>query len=189
MIEHEDSQGKAAILMEALPYVRRFRGSVFVVKYGGSFMDSPDPAVRSRVAQDLVFLHFVGIKVVVVHGGGKAEKSYLHARDLARAIHLVSSSNPNGEIYNVGPENPTSIKEVVERCANALNLKIDDIAEISEDRLGQDSRYWLDSNKISNEFGWKQEIFWDEGLKEMVEWGEKYLDDIKNLETGYILRG
>ena len=69
------------------------------------------------------------------------------------------------------------------------NLKIDDIAEISEDRLGQDSRYWLDSNKISNEFGWKQEIFWDEGLKEMVEWGEKYLDDIKNLETGYILRG
>ena len=31
--------------------------------------------------------------------------------------------------------------------------------------------------------------FWDEGLKEMVEWGEKYLDDIKNLETGYILRG
>ena len=124
-----------------------------------------------------------------LHGGGKAEKSYLHARDLARAIHLVSSSNPNGEIYNVGPENPTSIKEVVERCANALNLKIDDIAEISEDRLGQDSRYWLDSNKISNEFGWKQEIFWDEGLQEMVEWGEKYLDDIKNLETGYILRG
>ena len=35
-------------------------------------MDSPDPEVRSRVAQDLVFLHFVGIKVVVVHGGGKA---------------------------------------------------------------------------------------------------------------------
>ncbi len=49
MIEYEDSQNKAAILLEALPYVRRFRGSVFVVKYGGSFMDSPDPAVRSRL--------------------------------------------------------------------------------------------------------------------------------------------
>jgi hypothetical protein len=60
MIEYEDSQNKAAILLEALPYVRRFRGSVFVVKYGGSFMDSPDPAVRSRVAQDLVFLNFRG---------------------------------------------------------------------------------------------------------------------------------
>jgi acetylglutamate kinase len=68
----EESKKKASILVEALPYVRRFRGSIFVVKYGGSFMDSPDPEVRSRVAQDLVFLHFVGIKVVVVHGGGKA---------------------------------------------------------------------------------------------------------------------
>ena len=68
--------------MEALPYVRRFRGSVFVVKYGGSFMDSPDPAVRSRVAQDLVFLNFVGIKVVVVHGGGKAVTKELEGRGL-----------------------------------------------------------------------------------------------------------
>ena len=72
MLEVEESKRKAAILVEALPYVRRFRGSVFVVKYGGSFMDSPDPAVRAGVARDLVFLHFVGIKVVVVHGGGKA---------------------------------------------------------------------------------------------------------------------
>jgi acetylglutamate kinase len=82
MIEYEDSQNKAAILMEALPYVSRFRGSVFVVKYGGSFMDSPDPAVRSRVAQDLVFLNFVGIKVVVVHGGGKAVTKELANRGL-----------------------------------------------------------------------------------------------------------
>ena len=68
--------------MEALPYVRRFRGSVFVVKYGGSFMDSPDPAVRSRVAQDLVFLNLVGIKVVVAHGGGKAVTKQLESRGL-----------------------------------------------------------------------------------------------------------
>ena len=71
MIEFEQSQAKARILMEALPYVRRFRGSIFVVKYGGSFMDSPDPEVRSGVAKDLVFLNFVGIKVVVVHGEEK----------------------------------------------------------------------------------------------------------------------
>ena len=72
MLEVEESKRKASILVEALPYVRRFRGSVFVVKYGGSFMDSPDSAIRTGVARDLVFLNFVGIKVVVVHGGGKA---------------------------------------------------------------------------------------------------------------------
>jgi acetylglutamate kinase len=63
---------KAATLLEALPYIQRFRSQVFVVKYGGSFMDSDDPEVRHRVARDVVFLETVGINPVVVHGGGKA---------------------------------------------------------------------------------------------------------------------
>lgn len=63
---------KAQVLLEALPYIQTFRGSTFVVKYGGSFMDDPDPEVRARVAVDIVFLAAVGVNVVVVHGGGKA---------------------------------------------------------------------------------------------------------------------
>jgi len=63
---------KAATLLEALPYIQRFRSQTFVVKYGGSFMDSPDAEVRSAVARDVVFLEAVGINPVVVHGGGKA---------------------------------------------------------------------------------------------------------------------
>ena len=63
---------KAKVLLEALPYIQDFRGSIFVVKYGGSFMDDPDPAGRTRVAFDLAFLAACGIHVVVVHGGGKA---------------------------------------------------------------------------------------------------------------------
>jgi acetylglutamate kinase len=63
---------KAKVLIEALPYIQDFRGSTFVVKYGGSFMDDPDPKARSRVAYDIAFLAACGINVVVVHGGGKA---------------------------------------------------------------------------------------------------------------------
>lgn len=63
---------KAGTLLEALPYIQRFRNQVFAVKYGGSFMDSPDPAVRDGVARDVVFLEAVGINPVVIHGGGKA---------------------------------------------------------------------------------------------------------------------
>jgi acetylglutamate kinase len=63
---------KAKVLLEALPYIQDFRGSTFVVKYGGSFMDDPDPEVRNRVAYDIAFLAACGINVVVVHGGGKA---------------------------------------------------------------------------------------------------------------------
>jgi acetylglutamate kinase len=63
---------KAKVLLEALPYIQDFHGSTFVVKYGGSFMDDPDPAIRARVAYDIAFFAAVGINVVVVHGGGKA---------------------------------------------------------------------------------------------------------------------
>ncbi len=67
-----DITAKARVLLEALPYIQDFRGSTFVVKYGGSFMDDPDPEVRNRVAYDIAFLAACGINVVVVHGGGKA---------------------------------------------------------------------------------------------------------------------
>ena len=68
----QDLIAKAETLLEALPYIQRFSGETFVIKYGGSFMDSPDAAVRLGVARDIVFLEAVEIDPVVVHGGGKA---------------------------------------------------------------------------------------------------------------------
>lgn len=68
----QDLIAKAGTLLEALPYIQKFSGATFVVKYGGSFMDSPDAAVRNGVARDIVFLEAVEINPVVVHGGGKA---------------------------------------------------------------------------------------------------------------------
>jgi acetylglutamate kinase len=68
----QDLISKAASLLEALPYIQKFSGETFVVKYGGSFMDSPDATVRNGVARDIVFLEAVEINPVVVHGGGKA---------------------------------------------------------------------------------------------------------------------
>jgi acetylglutamate kinase len=67
-----DLISKADVLIEALPFFQRYRGKTFVIKYGGSFMDSPDPEARDGVARDIVFLAAAGIQPVVVHGGGKA---------------------------------------------------------------------------------------------------------------------
>jgi acetylglutamate kinase len=68
----QDLIAKAETLLEALPYIQKFSGVTFVIKYGGSFMDSPDPEVRNGVARDIVFLEAVEINPIVVHGGGKA---------------------------------------------------------------------------------------------------------------------
>ncbi len=64
----EDFIGKAEVLMEALPYIQRFYGKTFVVKYGGRAM--VDEQLKASFAQDIVLLKYVGISPVVVHGGG-----------------------------------------------------------------------------------------------------------------------
>jgi acetylglutamate kinase len=59
---------KAAVLVEALPYIRRFFDKTIVIKYGGSAMD--DPELRASFAVDVVLLKYIGLRPVIVHGGG-----------------------------------------------------------------------------------------------------------------------
>ena len=61
---------KAATLIEALPYIQSFRGATVVVKVGGSVMESADNL--DRLLSDIAFMSTVGMKVALVHGGGKA---------------------------------------------------------------------------------------------------------------------
>ena len=64
----QDVIEKASVLHEALPYIRRFHGRTFVVKYGGHAM--VDAELKASFAKDICLLRYVGIHVVVVHGGG-----------------------------------------------------------------------------------------------------------------------
>ncbi len=63
-----EPEQRARALIEALPYIQRFRGSVIVIKYGGNAM--VDPSLAATFAEDVVLLRSVGLKPVVVHGGG-----------------------------------------------------------------------------------------------------------------------
>jgi acetylglutamate kinase len=73
--------GKAETLIEALPWLQRFAGSTVVVKYGGNAMINPE--LQSAFAADMVFLHYVGIRPVVVHGGGPQISAMLAKLDIA----------------------------------------------------------------------------------------------------------
>src|SRR4051812_44135319 len=70
-----EAHGKAAALVEALPWLERFHGRTVVVKYGGNAMI--DDGLRTSFAEDVVFLRYAGIKVVVVHGGGPQINAHL----------------------------------------------------------------------------------------------------------------
>jgi len=71
----EKALEKAKILMEALPFIRTFRGKTFVIKYGGNAMEKAD--LKEAFAQDIIMLKYIGINPVIVHGGGPQIGQYL----------------------------------------------------------------------------------------------------------------
>ncbi|MGE0651215.1 MAG: GDP-mannose 4,6-dehydratase [Alphaproteobacteria bacterium] len=140
-----------------------------------------------RVLPRAVVAGLAGRKMPL-HGGGQAKKSYIHARDLARAIWLVSERAPFGRVYNVGSKSPVTIRELVDQTAKAIGIPLSDLVEETPPRPGEDSVYWLDSSRIAKELGWTDEIALEEGIGDMVAWGRKYLDQLTEWPTDYVLK-
>lgn len=132
-----------------------------------------------------------------LHGGGKTKRSYMHTRDLARAIHLVAKAALTQEnimanitkIYNVSTDELVSVEDIVEFCSYALKIDVEDLVEVAEERTGIDKCYWLDSRAIREDLGWRPRINLTEGLDRMVKWGETYIDQIRDLDPNYVMRG
>jgi acetylglutamate kinase len=85
-MQNQFEAGKAEALLEALPFIQRFRGQTFVIKYGGSAME--DDHLIERLLRDVVFLEAVGINPVLVHGGGKAISQRM--RDAGKVPRFVN---------------------------------------------------------------------------------------------------
>lgn len=105
---------KASVLHEALPYIRRFHGRTFVIKYGGSAM--VDPELRSQFARDVVLMKYVGLNPIVVHGGGPQIDATLRSMGIAtqrveglrvtdeatmEVVEMVLSGKVNKEIVSL----------------------------------------------------------------------------------------
>ena len=97
---------KARILIEALPYIRRFYQSTVVIKYGGNAMINDD--LKEKVMQDVALMKYVGIRPVIVHGGGpeitETLKKMGKAEDVANlALFLASdlSGYITGEVIRI----------------------------------------------------------------------------------------
>ncbi len=85
---------KTEVLVEALPYIQRYEGKIFVIKYGGAAM--VDDQLKASFAQDVTLLKKIGIQVVIVHGGGKEITEI--ASKLGLSSHFV-----NGQRYTDAP--------------------------------------------------------------------------------------
>jgi dTDP-glucose 4,6-dehydratase len=122
-----------------------------------------------------------------LHGGGKAEKSYLDATDLSQAIIGVIDTNVPGKIYNCGPAHPIAIRKLVSIVADALSLRFADLCEDVADRVGQDGKYWLDSTALAMDTGWTQTVGIERGVESMVKWVKLY-PELLSMDDAFRMR-
>ncbi len=119
----DTAQAKAAVLTEALPYIQDFKGSVVLIKLGGSVMESEENL--DSIMDDVAFMNAVGIKVVVVHGGGKAISRAIKAsgHEPAFVEGLRVTDGPTMEIVRKTLNNVVNPDIVARLCSRGANAK------------------------------------------------------------------
>ena len=114
---------KANVLIEAIPYIHAFRRKIFVIKYGGSILD--DDKIRHNVLEDIVFLSYVGIRTIIVHGGGPQISARIKEKGIKPEFH-------NG----IRVTDKDTLNIVIEEL-DKLNLKIvEEIKKLKGDVTG-----------------------------------------------------
>jgi acetylglutamate kinase len=120
-----NSMGKARILMEALPYIRAFRGATIVIKYGGAAME--DSAFAEEVAGDVTLLTMVGLRPVIVHGGGARISEAMRRQGVEPQWRdgLRVTDQPTMRIVQhvlVGEVNPELVRLLSRRGSTAIGM-------------------------------------------------------------------
>lgn len=121
-----------------------------------------------------------------LHGGGRAEKSMMHADDLSRGIMAVLDRGEVGRMYNCGPESPISMRDLVERIAPIAGTTFEKLVEVAPDRTGQDGRYWIDSSALKR-LNWAPVVSLDHGIYTMVDWLLRH-PETKAIDTTFRIR-
>ena len=120
-----------------------------------------------------------------LHGGGYSERCFIHIKDAMRAtLHLAFKADP-GSTWHLSTREPISIRGLVQKICALCNVRFEDIVEESDERLGKDQSYLLDSTKIRASLGWTDQISTEQGLVETIAWVDDHLDQLKTLPWTY----
>lgn len=115
---------KAGVLLEALPYIKTFRHKIFVIKFGGSILMNDN--IRLSILKDIVFLSFVGIRPVLVHGGGPAidrgMKEHKLQPEFVEGLRVTDRKTIKIVVRELSQLNRGMVKEIEDLGAKASGL-------------------------------------------------------------------
>ena len=138
-----------------------------------------------RIIPRTIFCLLTG-QALELHGGGVSTRSFIHMNDVSRATWQIAQNAPVGETYHISTDRIISIRALVENLCQMLQLPFEKNVTVVGERLGKDSAYWLNSKKLHQDLGWKDEIALEQGLLQTIEWVQKNLEILKMQPMHYI---
>jgi len=125
-------------------------------------------------------------KKLNLDGGGTSDRSFIHMDDVSEATYLIAMNGELGETYHISTQETITIVDLVKKICDYINIDFSDLVNISDERLGKDQSYRLESQKMRKQFEWKEKIDINEGIKLTVDWVDKNIDMLKDLPHNYI---
>jgi dTDP-glucose 4,6-dehydratase len=137
-----------------------------------------------RIIPRTIFFLLTGRKLQL-HGGGVSTRSFIHMDDVSEATWKVATEAPIGETYHISTDRIVSIRALVEMLCQMLGVNFDDAVDVAPERLGKDSAYWLNSEKIRR-LGWTDHMTLENGLGEVIDWARRNIGELEKQPFAYI---
>jgi len=173
---------KAAGDMSLLTYVKNFNFPLVMIRSTNVY--GAHQQLFKIIPRSVIYIK--SGKMIELHGGGEAVKSYIHIRDISRGELAAMEKGKPGGVYHLSPDQGIAVKDVVHIICNKMGVDFNKATKAVTERLGQDKAYVIDSSKARREFGWKPIISMEEGLAGVVDWIEKFWESIKKEPLEYI---
>jgi dTDP-glucose 4,6-dehydratase len=125
-------------------------------------------------------------KKMKLHGGGLSTRSFIHMDDVSAATFKIALDGIAGDSYHISTNETITIRGLVEKICELTNANFSELVEVSEDRLGKDQAYLLDSTKLRENFKWQDNINLEHGLIDTLSWVDKNIEILKSLPADYI---
>jgi UDP-glucose 4,6-dehydratase len=122
---------------------------------------------------------------VTMHGTGANKRNFLYVEDVARAFEILLFKATVGFIYNIGGSNEKANIDVAKALISLVGYgpdKQDDMMTFVEDRVFNDLRYHINSDRL-HALGWKEEVSWEDGLRTTFEWYKKFSPRYGNIDN------
>lgn len=124
-------------------------------------------------------------KPMQLHGGGNSERCFIYIRDAMQAtLRLALEADP-GTCWHLSSREPVTIRNIVEQICDRCKIPFSKIVNESDERLGKDQSYLLDSSSIREEFGWTDHMSLEGGLEQTLNWVDKNIDQLSKHSWTY----